>query len=345
MFLERINSRLLGIIAISISFLGCSTNHRLDFSVESQLCQLKSKDIYMSGPLDMEIDSCHIYVSSYRGDSLLWTFDKHSLEEVGHFLPRGNGPCDFDGPIQFFINDTLITVHNRWHYEIKELNIKDGIVQFQETPVINRISTDIDMICPFSDSLFIATGRFSESRFAIFDRDRIMDYFGDYPSYKDGETEIPNFPKFMFHQSMISYNQKNNNLLAATSHVIDIWSMDLPPKLKTRILLSDYDYQYDYGDGWASAKGLPSYDYGTVGVYTTEKYIYLLYNPNTVEDHQKGEETLCNEIWVFDWEGNRIEKLVSNHRIVSFCIDESTSTVYAVIQDPDYSISEFKIIR
>lgn len=342
-FMERNNPLTFFILIASIFICSCSTDYRLAFSEKSYLDYQKSEEIYLAGPLDLEVDSSHIYVSNYKSDSLLWLFDKSSLDNIGKFLPHGIGPSEFSGPIQFFIKDSLLTVHNRWHYEVKELEIKHGRVKFIESPVTYRISTDIDMLCPLSDSTFVATGRFSDARFAIIDRKRIIDYFGDYPSYKEGEENIPNFPKFMFHQSRISYNPIRKFLLAVSGHVMDIWSMEGKPTLYKRVLLSDYDYEFDSGEDWASAKELPRYDYGTVKIYTTLNRIYLLYNPNSVESHQKSEETLNNEIWVFDWNGTEIEKYISDQRIVSFCVDEENSSVFAIIQNPEYSICEYKI--
>ncbi|WP_300698054.1 hypothetical protein [uncultured Bacteroides sp.] len=48
-------------------------------------------------------------------------------------------------------------------------------------------------------------------------------------------------------------------------------------------------------------------------------------------------------MWVFDWEGRPVRKILADVRIESFCIDETDSTFYCVMATPDYSIGMIQV--
>ena len=56
--------------------------------------------------------------------------------------------------------------------------------------------------------------------------------------------------------------------------------------------------------------------------------------------HEEGKETRNSEIWVFDWEGEPIRKILVDTQIECFCVDEADTTFYCVLAAPDYCIGK-----
>ena len=64
----------------------------------------------------------------------------------------------------------------------------------------------------------------------------IVSNCGSYPNYMDGEDLISNFPKFMFHQTMFGFREKDSCLVCVTNHVLDFWNSN-KKELLLKILL------------------------------------------------------------------------------------------------------------
>jgi hypothetical protein len=274
-------------------------------------------------PLDMFKLGDNLFISDYRGDSLLWMFDLKKQEMKRRLLPKGLENSEFQSPIQIKHLKNFLFINNRWHYSAGKYKINpinNDIVLHGEKISVN---VDIDMLYPVSDDLYVASGKFAEGRYTILnDRGEIINYFGDYPSYNKGEKDIPNFPKFMFHQTIFTQNPKYDHLLAAISpHTIDIFDIQdiYNPKKISHILLSMYDYSYDYGAGWASAKAINDTEDGAFFASSTKDYIYILYSPRIIGN--KSSINKKNELWVFSWDGSPIKQYNFDKNIDTFCID------------------------
>lgn len=303
------------------------------------------KEIFVGIPLEMEKYKNNLYVSDFRGDSLLWCFDVENFNKCKRMLPKGEGPNEFLSPIQYFVTDSSLIVHNRWHYSAQKFEYSSK--NFSIVPNNDRIklSTDIDMIFPLSGNKYVASGRFNDCRFVIMDElGKIISKCGNYPTYGKEEDSYPNFPKFMFHQSMFGYNRSENLLTSVTSHVLDIWSfIGDSLLLKKRVLLSPYEYEYKDGKDWASALPKDWVEIGTKRIYTTEKNIYVLYSPNTREMKYRRKDILNSEIWIFDWYGNPIRKIKVDQKLICFCVDEKEHKIFCIMNSPEPSIGVIPI--
>lgn len=301
-------------------------------------------ETYVSIPLEIQKEKNIIYISDFRGDSLLWCYNLNDTSVVKRLLPKGIGPDEFLSPVQFFFSDSTIYVYNRWHfYGKKSLFDKDSLILKPLTEMV-KYPTTIDMICPLTDNRWIASGRFDDNRYIILNNNgEIISKGGNYPEYKEGEKEIPNFPKFMFHQSILGFNKLKSRILSVTSHVLDLWDFSRDKLiLYKRILLSPYDYNYNMGEDWASAEPIGEIENGVRRAYVSPEYIYLLYDSNTLNLKKDKEDNLNSEIWIFDWEGMPVQKLQINAKLICFCVDEKENTIYGVLNDPEPSVCRIK---
>lgn len=335
------------ILVFSSVLVGCVSIYKSDieFPKEQNSYVEFLNETFISIPLEMEIKGDNIYISDFRGDSLLWCYNLQ-LKTFKRLLPYGEGPEEFLSPIQFFINDSVMNVYNRWHYSLRCCVIDSLGLNISSISKTIKVSTDVDMIYPLGKTYWIASGRFTDSRFLIMNEEgEIVSNCGSYPNYMDGEDLISNFPKFMFHQTMFGFREKDSCLVCVTNHVLDFWNYNNKELLlKKRILLSPYTYQYKEEDYWASAIPDNIVEKGTERVYCTDDFIYLLYNPNIHKNINEKEDILNSEIWVFDWNGNPITKICTNKKIICFCVDPSESMIYCIFKDADYEIGKLKYV-
>lgn len=335
------------LLILSSFFILCNGCEKLEKCHFNKICKkeiIQLQETFISIPLEMKKQKDFLFISDFRGDSLLWIYDlKHSI--VKRIIPRGEGPNEFLSPIQIAITDSTLFIHNRWHYSAKLYSF--NYTDFTINPIGETIKlpTDIDRLLVIDSNSYIASGRFEKSRYVKLDvNGNIVTNFGKYPNYLQDEENIPNFPKFMFHQSMFAYNKSKDLIASSTQHVLDILENAINiPKIKKRILLSSYKYKYATGDGWASANGSSNTEIGVEDIYSTAQFIYLLYNPNKTKDKYSSTKSLNNEIWIFNWDGNPIKKIHTNMNIISFCIDENDQECYCIVNNPNPTISTFDL--
>lgn len=104
-------------------------------------------------------------------------------------------------------------------------------------------------------------------------------------------------------------------------------------------MLAPYHYQFNSSpDGVYAESDNPDAELGARGIAVSNNYVYVLYNPNTNRMHEEQKETLNSEIWVFDWEGKPIRKILTDTHIECFCVDETDTSFYCVMTAPDYCI-------
>ena len=331
------------LLVLVFLFAGCTSIPKIVFPEERNIEVDYISETFVSIPLEMEKIGNNIFISDFRGDSLLHCYNLSS-GETKYALPLGEGPDEFLSPIQFFFQDEQMMVYNRWHYILRYCYVCLPDFMIKSINLSISVSTDVDMVYPISKDKWIASGRFADSRFIIMDKDgNELSRCGDYPSYMADEINIPNFPKFMFHQSMFGFQKEISRLTSVTGHVLELWNYynNDSLALHKRILLSPYSYEYKDGKHWAAAKAENDVEKGVERIYCSDKYIYMLYNSNTHEMIAKKEDNLHSEIWVFDWNGTPVTKINVNREITCFCVDEDESKIYCIMNAPNPSIGYF----
>ena len=76
----------------------------------------------------------------------------------------------------------------------------------------------------------------------------------------------------------------------------------------------------------------------------TDKYIYLVYDPNP--EKVKGEtakKRLNNEIWIFDWTGKPIKLIRPDMNVKNICIDAKDKQAYCIVETPEPTIAMFEL--
>ena len=201
---------------------------------------------------------------------------------------------------------------------------------------------------PYEKDRFLSAGIFrDEYRYKVLNAEgTLMGSFGDYPDFLDGENLIPFDARGMFHQVITFANcYPNRKLVAAGKYVLDIidYSLDITKESIKRVLLAPYDYEYESGRYiWAQEKkGIVR---GVTSAACDEKYIYLLFNSGIVGEEYKGIE---KEIWVFDWNGQPVKKLILNADVKIITVDpfSDSRTAYGLVYEMTENDEYYKIVK
>lgn len=336
------------LFALALLLVSCSESQRkVSFSESITAKSTALKEALISIPMDIKKRGEILYISDFKGDSLLFCYSLSEQHFVKQMLPQGQGPDEFLSPIEFFISDSSVFIHNRWHFTARNYTFNEKDFSIQSQGELIHLPMNLDKIYPISESRFIASGVFDDCRFLILDNDgNVISKCGSFPNYQSEEEAVPNTAKAMFHQSQFGYNTVRKRLACATSNVLELW--DYTPETLTlhrRLLLAPYHYQFNSSpDGVYAESDNPDAELGARGITVSNNYVYVLYSPNTHRMHEEEKETQNSEIWVFDWEGEPIRKILVDTRIECFCINETNTVFYCVIAAPDYWIGIVPIV-
>lgn len=305
------------------------------------------QEALISMPMDIKKRGDILYVSDFNGDSLMHCYSLSKERFIKQMLPQGQGPDEFLSPVEFFISDSSFFIHNRWHFTARNYAFNEKDFSIRSQGESKPLPMNLDRIYPISESRYVASGVFDDCRFLILDNDgKVITKCGNFPNYQSGEEAIPNTAKAMFHQSQFGYNTARQRLACATSNVLELW--DYTPETLTlhkRLLLAPYHYQFQSSpDGVYASNDNPDAELGARGIAVSNNYVYVLYSPNTYRMHEEKKETQNSEIWVFDWEGNPIRKILLDTKVECLCVDDTDSVLYCVMATPDYCIGRVSVV-
>lgn len=336
------------LFALALLLGSCSeSQNRVSFSESVTAKSTVLAEAIISMPMDIKKRGDALYVSDFEGDSLLRCYSLSERRFVKQMLPQGQGPDEFLSPVEFFLSDSSAFIHNRWHFTAKNYAFNANDFSIRSQGALMRLPMNIDRIYPIGESRFIASGVFDDGRFLLLDSSgNELSKCGNFPNYQEEEEAVPNTAKSMFHQSQFGYNSARKRLASATSNVLELW--DYAPETLTlhkRLLLAPYHYLFQSSpDGVYAENDNPDAELGARRIAVSNKYVYVLYNPNTHRMHEEHKETQNSEIWVFDWEGNPVRKILVDTRIECFCVDEMDTAFYCVMAAPDHCIGIVPIV-
>lgn len=321
---------------------GCSqSTQRVSFNETSQATSKVLSEAVVSMPMDIKKVNNLLYISDFSRDSLLHCYDLNRQCFVKKMLPQGQGANEFLSPIEYFFSDTTLFIHNRWHFTAQEYTFHEADFSIEPRKEKLRLPQSVDRIIPVKNNKYIASGVFDDCRFQILDATgKCIAKCGDFPAYQEGEENIPYTAKAMFHQLQLGYNRFLDRLAAVSSNVLEIWD-DTPDglTLRKRQLLAPYHYMFEESpDGVYAANDNPEAELGARGLAVSERYVYVLYNPNTHRAHEERSESRNSEIWMFNWEGEPVRKIMTDTRIECLCVDKEDTLFYCIMAAPDFCV-------
>lgn len=324
---------------------GCLKQQIVGFNIveKADICLDIHSPVFRE-PIEMLKNKNYFFIADFRGDSLLWIYDVSKQSLLRKDAPRGIEINEFQPPIEIACVDSILMIHNRWHHSARTFLVNGIDCAFVNNGRLDSLPIRIDRLYPITNKLYIASGRFEEGRYALLDEQGdIIQFFGDFPSYQMGEQHMSNLPKFLFHQTTFTYNQQQRLLASITGHVLDIMDCSQNPPVKTnRVLLSKYRYSYFESNGYTSVRMKKNTELGAIFSCSTDKYIYIVYDPTTKKTFSS-DKIVNSEVWVFDWSGKPIRKIVLDYQITCLSVDNEDAIAYCILKAPKPVLAYFNL--
>lgn len=196
-------------------------------------------------------------------------------------------------------------------------------------------------LVPTAFNTFIGTGPYENGLFSISDSTgKIIKIVGEYPYRDEDERKVPELARAMAYQGDIAISPKGDYLVHAIfmSPIISFYKL-LPTDVE--LLKSQVDcyptYRPELGnDSYASAMSRSNI-LGFIDVAVTDKCVYALLSGRSTEEAGLS-AFMGNEIRVYDWNGNLLNKYICNTDLKALCVSSDDKVVYAVGLVDDYEL-------
>jgi hypothetical protein len=298
------------LLALILNLLNSCCNTRKDTGKTTDIhtindCVKMEHDATIYLPLKLTYLKGNLFIADFHGDKMIANLPLSDLNQPQTFAQRGAGPIEFGGPLLIWEYKNKLFVADRQRFQLSYFDIDspDSITTFKHHQVFSY-SSSISKLVSISDTTYVAAGYLPSNRYAVMDKDgQIINYFGSYPDFFQGESAIPYDAKAMFHQVKFTLNPDRQLLASASSHILDIIDIN-SLQVKRRIKLASYGYVYQSGT-IVSAKLNAGYAKGVKSISSCSDYIYLVTNPLNSHNDSTGN----NEILLFDWDGTLLKNI------------------------------------
>lgn len=338
--MKKVNKQQILVVLFLSIFIGCKleTENKIEFAVtENAIGEEVNNSPFLGMPLDMKNHDNNLYISDFYGDSLLIRYNMEN-EVFTKFGAKGNGPNEILSPSTLSVKGKKVYVYSKSNSKLGYFDIlnEDSLISSSNYHFIFTPSSSTSEITVLSNNSFISSGYYEDGRYATVDeKGDIIRVFGEYPDYSDGEKDRPYDVKAMFHQVIFETNHNLQKVVAVSNYVMDIIDYSNPKITYQRILFNDYSYDFEKGD-FLKTKSSELIPKGAISVSLSDQYIYVLFNPNI-----KLSDDLKNEIWMFDWTGKSVKKIIPDIKINLITVT-SDNTIFAITQSDDPKIVKIK---
>lgn len=276
-----------------------------------------------------------LWISDFSANYLVSAVNKKSGSVLCQIARRGNGPSEMTPPVHLFFHNRDLCLYDRNKRQLYSTS-KDSILRGNR--MLNKlISFDngYSLVYNLTDSTYIGSGTF-EKRFSITDaKGNELYQTGELPLYWDGEDNLSNRVRSMYHQTTRLCQHPTLPVFAtATSDVITAYRVE-NDNINAIFQLPMHDYSFDYDDVvFLSTNKHPDVPVGIKDIACDDKYIYVLYDPNL----QAQSHTKNSEIRLYNWEGVLVKILIPNVDFEIITLDVGESTIYGIAIEGEYCI-------
>ncbi|MDR1056246.1 MAG: hypothetical protein LBL90_10625 [Prevotellaceae bacterium] len=264
-----------------------------------------------------------LIMAIYGDPYLTQIYDLKTLDLIGKFLLKGQGPNDF-GYIDIIKKEyPYFWVQDRAYENIQAINVENLIGNTQAT--VKKIRYD-NIVEPFNAFYVNDTCLLIKS----FDVSKGLYYF--YYNPENGalshEITMYNYPITgdILQAKMIPLAdcmKPDGSKIVSISGVldqIDILDMHYPEK-SISVTTANYRYSYEYIKNTHNDEMKTSYfSYP----YCSDKLVFALYENNDIKNSNN------IELHIIDWEGNPVYKLFLDQKIEAFSVDFDNGFMYGI---------------
>ena len=301
-------------------------------------------ELFIGYPLKMSICKDDLFI----GDSFEPMIIHYNLKnkKINRFLSKGRGPGETFPPVILFANpfgDNKLYRYSNLAFDLGFYPL-DSLSVY--TPMCKLPFGCINVI-PYEKDRFLGAGMFKDThRYRVLNAEGVVvGSFGTYPDFSDGENQIPLDARAMFHQLRFANSYRIKKLVATSNYVLDIidYSLDITHNSIKRILLAPYNYEYESGT-YIYTQEKTGIVKGAISVACDAAYIYLLFDPGIIGKENKG---VKKEIWVLDWNGKSVKKLIIDADVKEITADpfSDNHTVFGLAYEMNDDDEYYKIIK
>lgn len=347
---------------LCLNLIGCNNEKSSESSSSNkpiEIINLKSTAISLEGnllyPFNLWLkDSLLVVLDKGNKTGMLNFFDlSNNMNFIRKTGSEGKGPGEFIGLKTIeFLDDNL------WAFDvtanhITRLNI-DSLISFPDYNSDYRLTIKKHPRDPkLTNFLIIDKDHFlgsffgREPRFAIYNwKDMTIDIsFLDYPNLVD-DPENPTqkynmFVKGSLFQASISKHPNRDIIAVSYPFCSRIEIVDIEKGKIIREILGPKENHLPHYRINEQGRGVQTPDNirGYIKTVSTGDYMLSLYNGSKAKDRKHE----CNQILVYDWEGNLISEYKLDKGITDFVYYEKEKCIYAISMESPGSILKFEV--
>ena len=344
--------RIIAIVTTTMAFVSCNdhgTSTESATYLHGQEFTIEDGDLYVSDLLALS-DSMIVFKSyDNRGNVKVFKRDGMTISESYMLFRKGRGEQEINFAISKY-HDGTVFVFNKFGRNGIDKFFKARInVEEPQSLIINRtdwlndIQTFGDFI-PISDSTIIAiAGKWKEkeliSLINISNKERTPIKF-----WPEDRQEAPTQNKQVLYSTnaQICMNAERTKLVYACGEgkyldIMTIEGMNITGHNVVLDILPEYSY-----DGRNII--LKNKDYRGIKIAATGNKIYVTYsNPAEDRDYKGFPWYFTDVIDVYDWDGNKLQRYVTDQPFYTFSVTDDDSEIFALTQDNDSKETVLKL--
>jgi len=349
--------RSLGIVAVLVvcifilSIVSCNEEKSiLELNVEEE--SLQHKKLNFKSDLHKINQMCVfdtlLFLEDETDDAYFALIDVNTNKIICRFGKKGKGPGEMKWPI-FIKCDKY-----RKTFEVTAIQPK-GIIEFNIDSLIKNpinykprvLKLDIDnkivlTVHRLNDSIFLAKGGFREGQFAIINElGELLSIQGNYPTENES-VKYDQFQLGMSYQGDIKTHPQLSKFVytSIVGSVIEFCTLDGMYNLKKN---SHYYSNFPKFKLFENTSALlPENIIGYNSLYTTDKYVYVLYSEDNMLNFAD-DPYMFNKILKFDWDGNLVKKYKTDIQLRTIAVSFNDKVIYGTSANPEPKIVKFDL--
>jgi hypothetical protein len=327
-------------IIIIIFILSCSNKneHKKFYNFQEEIKIYHSKEVFLSGeflrPQAICVCDSVIIINDNNQGSFFHAYNLNTGNKYADFGSLGSGPNDLNKPSEMFVdkNKSELVVFDQnfsriFYYKIEDI-INNNLNNIRQV----QVNSEASRIIQQNDSIFYCLGFFSNGMFRKDIREKTIGYDFNYPEIPN--VELNPVSKFLLFQGEIMIKPDNSKFVYISTRCDLLKIIDMENDfLKEIVTFNTYlpKFSKESDNNIAILKENIN---GFTSIATTDNYIYALFSGRSAIQNSTN-YYFSDYIYVIDWNGNLIKKMILDKDAWKICIDELSNKIYTIHYEMD----------
>lgn len=248
---------------------------------------------------------------------------------------KGQGPNEVLAPPILQFRGKKILTYDSLKKTMYEVTISsDSTLSLME---FFRIDTDVQILFMVNqlDSTFIATGLFGDYWLAEMNKEGKIFSTIDFPKWEQ-TNRIPKTAISMLYTNSRMANSPDNKRIVVVTHnqgvISFLYRTDSGIKEYKQIKYYPPIYKVTERGGVAYSRDNIE---GFIAVVCDDNYIYTIYSGRTINSHGGMGSAYCENLLVYDWEGNPVKRYLLEIPIFRMSYDKEKNRIYGLGENPE----------